>query len=151
MNIVPPHFIKSRAVNIFDKDEIEYIRKIAPEIQQLCNDDKRRQSYALAHCQVTDSDPLRFFVKSSGEVIINPIISKHTTIPIDSEECCCSYPESSGVIVKRFNKITVEYYTFELDMLCKVNGGYSGLDARIFQHEIDHFDGIDIYHKEVLE
>ena len=150
MQIIPPHFNKSRAVNIFSAEDIAVVREHAVDMQKLCFENTNRTRYAIAHCQVTDFDPLRFFVKANGDIIINPVIVRHTNVPIDSEECCCSYPERSGVVVKRYNKITAEYYTIINGNVYKNNGEFSGLESKIFQHEIDHFDGIDIYNQGVI-
>ena len=72
---------------------------------------------------------LAAYLSGKYVVMINPeIVSK-------SEEISLSGKRK----VRRYSKITVEY----LDMkFRKKRGTYSGFDAEIIQHEIDHFSGI---------
>ncbi len=70
--------------------------------------------------------------------IINPkILSKSTDTEKDWEGCL-SVPAIRG-LVPRYRSIQVEYYDKEG---VKHNSHYSGFIARIFQHELDHLDGI---------
>lgn len=77
-------------------------------------------------------------VNLSGKyiVMINPKITGHSKAEYETEEGCLSL---TGVRpVKRYNSVSVEY----LDMkMHKKKGSYSGFDAQIIQHEIDHFSG----------
>ena len=116
--------------------------------------------YAVAHQQIDDKDPLRFFVlRDSGRIIINPKIVNHTRHTVDSEEGCLSFPENTPIIIQRWNKIEVEYQTigpadedetgkddsekrnnFESLKLVDIKEGLNGLLSKIYQHEIGHFD-----------
>ena len=70
-------------------------------------------------------------------VMINPEIVSKSEEMYETEEGCLSL--SGKRKVRRYSKITVEY----LDMkFRKKRGTYSGFDAEIIQHEIDHFSGI---------
>ncbi len=73
------------------------------------------------------------------KVLINPKISVlNTEDTFNSYEGCLSVPNLRGK-VKRYNKIKVEYYDrlgeFKQESL-------SGLEAIVYQHEIDHLEGI---------
>ena len=73
------------------------------------------------------------------KVLINPKISiLNTEDTFNSYEGCLSVPNLRGK-VKRYNKIKVEYYDrlgeFKKESL-------SGLEAIVYQHEIDHLEGI---------
>jgi peptide deformylase len=72
------------------------------------------------------------------EVLINPLvqnIGNKTDIDIEG---CLSIPNVEEN-VERFRKIKVKYIDKEGK---KVNRRFSGLNARVVQHEIDHLDGV---------
>lgn len=102
---------------------------------------------AVAHPQIDEEDPMRFFVTQVGEVVINPEIINHTGHTVDSEEGCLSFPWNPWTIVQRWNKCVVKYQTIAEDNTLtefkEVN--LSGKMAKVFQHEIDHLDGKYIY------
>ena len=69
---------------------------------------------------------------------INPEITERAFKMVDSEEGCLSVPGCWG-IVKRHRAVTVKAYKEDgTQVTLKANG----LLAIIFQHEIDHLDGI---------
>jgi peptide deformylase len=87
--------------------------------------------------------PYRIFVMGAMgenqqyvETVVNPVILKHEGEDIDSEGCL-SFP---GVYlnIKRAAAISVKYYTLDGREQNKV---FSGLTARVFQHEYDHLNG----------
>ena len=108
--------------------------------------------YAVAHSQINDTDPLRFFVTSQREIVINPVITRHTAVKVPSEEGCLSYPDRMPVMVPRWNKCEAEFITLDTEkdngMSDKITIQLSGKMAKVFQHEVDHMDGKDIYTKE---
>ncbi len=76
--------------------------------------------------------------KNGPEAFINPKIFSTSLLKTHSEEGCLSVPGIWG-IVKRFRKIKVKALNRRGE---KVMIKASGLEAIIFQHEIDHLDGI---------
>ena len=97
--------------------------------------------------------PLRIFVvsdnilkladkeyRSIGKdiVFINPEIIKFSKQKIDMEEGCLSVRWKYGK-VKRSVQVTIKGYN---ELGEKIERGASGLLAQIFQHEIEHLDGI---------
>lgn len=106
---------------------------------------KKKGAHALAHCQVIDNDPLRFFVTREGDIYINPIIKKHTKVTVDSLEGCMFYPDNNDIIVQRYHKCDVIYYDKDWN---EINYTISGRLSKIFQHELNHFEGKTIYDKE---
>ena len=81
----------------------------------------------------------RIFVADMGEgpvIFVNPKILKKSN-PTFLEEGCLSVP---GIVVnvQRPENITVEYIDH---VNHRVRREYSGLTAKIFQHEADHLDG----------
>lgn len=72
------------------------------------------------------------------EVLINPVvqnIGKKTDTDIEG---CLSVPNVEKN-VERYKKIKVKYIDKEGNT---VNRRFSGLNARVVQHEVDHLDGI---------
>jgi len=95
----------------------------------------------LAAPQVGISE--RFFIMRknppNGEVImcINPMIKTWSNEYVTIEEGCLSH---AGVYnsMARDNKITVAYYDMDGKFIVEV---LEGIDAIIFQHEMDHLNG----------
>ena len=87
-------------------------------------------------------DPTRFeeFKNKHEEalVLINPVITNHSFFREEGEEGCLSVPGFIGT-VKRWKSVTVSFLNRQGE---KVTMKASGLLARVFQHEIDHLDGI---------
>ena len=151
MNLIAPHTIISQPVPD-DLDSLNKVIRVAKEMTEICN---RTVStgYALAHCQVEAENPLRFFVFNMGSIMINPRIVNHTKTTVDSEEGCLSFLGKARVTVQRWNKIQVSCTLVDPEMfdgqpIHYDNLDLSGLEARIVQHEIDHFDGITIFDQE---
>ncbi len=76
---------------------------------------------------------------SNLEVFINPRIVKHSKKTNEWYEGCYSTDRVCG-IVNRFISIGVSAYTKEGK---RIQREYEGYVARIFQHEIDHLNGIE--------
>ncbi len=72
------------------------------------------------------------------EYFINPVVTRSSKKLVTAEEGCLSIPETYGM-VKRPSTVTIEYYSFDGEHR---SVKATGLLARIFQHEIDHLDGI---------
>ena len=86
--------------------------------------------------------PYRMFVMGNAEnymVCYNPKITVESDDKIPIEEGCLTYP---GLFVRiyRPDRITVE---FEDENGDKHTDTFEGLMCRVFQHEMDHMNGID--------
>lgn len=160
MEIIIPHNKVSRLVTEAD---MQKVFEASEEIMPLLNKPAglHRRYFAIAHAQVEKDDPLRFFVLNSMtiefgswpfNVIINPVIIRHTEHTVNSIEGCASFPLLPAITVQRWNKIEVEFSTMmikgdtkepvlskRMTRPCRSNV------AKIFQHEIDHLDGKYIY------
>lgn len=71
-------------------------------------------------------------------VFINPVLKKLSKTKKKMEEGCLSVRWLYGQ-VERSNKATIEAYN---EFGQKFQKGGSGLMAQIFQHEVDHLDGV---------
>ena len=76
-------------------------------------------------------------------VLINPKITKRSWRQIKDLEGCLSVP-GAAIEVKRHKKITVAALNEKAEPISYVVSDYL---ARVFQHEIDHLDGILIIDK----
>lgn len=158
---VEPHRIKARDVK---PEDLPRLLEEAHILFNLCFTKRGHynHSYAMAHPQIDDKDPLRFFVTYDQQTIINPTIVRHTGSDcdcqsaifctharqtLDGTEGCMSYPDRLMINVPRWNKIEVMYITindkgeFTTSLLKKLNG----IESRYFQHEIDHLNAVFIY------
>ena len=145
MEIVKPH--KKISKEVSRKDLQKVLIDSLSMIDYCSNPSENfKVILALAHCQIDEKDPLRFFVTREKEIIINPIIINHTNSIVDSVEGCVTFPEKSNIIVQRYNKCQVKYYIFDEEkVLMEIEEKLSGRRAKMFQHEIDHLNGIYIY------
>lgn len=76
--------------------------------------------------------------KGTRRVFINPIILDEYGEDFSFEEGCLSIPEVRAEII-RPDKLTIEYYDENWNLH---EEEFSGLTARVIQHEYDHLEGI---------
>lgn len=76
--------------------------------------------------------------EDSPKAYINPRLTSRSTQTVESEEGCLSVPGVWG-IVERCKKVHLKAFDRQGK---KVERKAAGLTATIFQHEIDHLDGI---------
>ncbi|AFM04904.1 peptide deformylase [Bernardetia litoralis DSM 6794] len=72
------------------------------------------------------------------EVYINPKIIKYSTEVKETAEGCLSIPDRREKVI-RPDKITIEYQSLDGKVHQEIVDGFTSV---IFQHEIDHLDGI---------
>lgn len=143
MKILPGQTKKrSQEVNLMNASGVP---PVAMEMKDLCQLPLGRKSYAmaLAHCQVDHDSPLRFFVMKDGTLIMNPQILE-TKGGFWHTEGCMSFPFRNDRKVWRAQEVRVKYID---ENAREQNRWVDGIEACIFQHEIDHMNGIDIYSK----
>jgi len=152
---VPPHNNVSRHVTEADVERIVEEAKILYEIC-LVGRGEYNHVYAMAHPQIDDKDPLRFFVTTEGFIIVNPVIFDNTHYLVTKTEGCMSYPEEPVKDVFRYHKCRMSYQTLKYkekdgekvtdpSLSPFTTSNYSGEDANIVQHEVAHLNGHDIY------
>ena len=148
---VKPHSIKSKWVK--DSD-LKKVLEDGTDMVVMCSipRGKYRGGAALAHPQIEEKHPLRFFVLPTGMVVINPVIVNHTKSPIFKEEGCLSWPEHAVLtMVQRYNKVTATYQTLNKEgdkpafLSEPRTEELNGNAAHIFQHECGHLNGGCIY------
>ena len=119
---------------------------------------KGKPAYAIAFNQLGLEE--RCFVANRGKslklksnIIFNPSYKAADGFEeIESEEKCLSYPGQKFKI-KRFDKVRVEYFIFDIgSKIKKIIDDLKGTSAIVFQHETDHLNGItDIMKDEDLK
>lgn len=90
--------------------------------------------------------PYRIFAmrgQPENFVCFNPKIVQPSEMKIELEEGCLTYPNLL-VKITRPQHVRVRFTTPNGDTITKQ---FTGLTARIFQHELDHLDGIIFYNR----
>ena len=96
------------------------------------------QSYRLFIVASHPSDRYPHAPHMPPTAMINPRILSHGEEVIKDWEGCLSVPDTRG-LVPRYKEIKVEYTTTEGETKQEI---LTDFVARIFQHELDHLDGI---------
>ena len=128
------------------KTDIKTVLKDCQDLYRICHEatGKYPGALAMAHVQVEENEPLRFFVLNNGDIIINPkIVNKED--PYTHIEWCMSFAYRDKKKVKRFKKVTVECVLSsvddkEIDLSNISTIEAEGLKAAIYQHEIGHMN-----------
>jgi peptide deformylase len=74
---------------------------------------------------------------------INPSISWQSDDKVTMDEYCLSFPNTK-VELSRPSKIIAEYTNFKGEIVIEK---MSGINARCYQHELDHLNGITFIHR----
>jgi peptide deformylase len=104
------------------------------------------ENYAVGLAANQVGIPLRVFVMRGypdNFVCFNPKIVNVSDEVELLEEACLSFPGVS-VKIKRPKEIKVRFQTPSSEVTTM---NFSGLTARVFQHELDHLDGILFYNR----
>jgi peptide deformylase len=123
--------------------------KIVELIDRLINEAIANQGVGIAAPQIFQ--PYRIFIIASHPsdryphaptmaptAIINPRLLSHGEQVEKDWEGCLSVPNTRA-LVPRYQQIEVEYTTISGELKQEI---LTGFIARIFQHELDHLDGI---------
>ncbi len=134
-----PHqglLVPTKPIEVWDRE----IHKTCQAMSFLL--DQTDNGVGLAANQV--GSPWRFFIYKYGNesrshsVVLNPRVLYHEDLQFDVEGCL-SFPDTS-TLVARYRTIEVEYVDFpSMEVVKEV---ITGFRAAIFQHEIDHLDGV---------
>ncbi len=142
---ITPHTVVSREAIEADTDRI--IDDAIKMFETATNPPKGYSAaMSISHAQITDKDPLRFFVTGDGDLIINPVFTNKTRHTVEKWEYCAHFPakQIQNFRKKRHHKCEVEYWTIlneEKKEWVKKTESLSSTRAQLFQHEIDHMNG----------
>ncbi len=129
----------------------DYATEVLPHLPEMLRIMISKKAVGLAAPQV--GVPLRFFVyrKSVSDVyriVVNPKITWRSTYLKGGYEGCLSFPGHDDQIVQRPDSVRVEYTASNGDEMTRL---LTGMEARIFQHEFDHLNGVTIYPQPVAQ
>ena len=125
------------------RKKCEEVKEITPKIKELVfimvETMKEKEGIGISGPQVGFSKRIIAVQAENGpEVFINPKILKKSKEKEIMEEGCLSFPKFF-LKIKRAKEIEIEAINLNGE---KIIIKAQGLTARIFQHEIDHLDGI---------
>lgn len=146
-DFVDSHRVLSKEVAPVDMPRV---RRDAARMRELIS--KYENCIAIAHPQIENERPLRFYVDRERGLIINPIIISRGRELIDSTEGCMTYPDREHTYRKRHRIVTVQYQPLGPigELLPVKTITLKGFPAIVAQHEIDHLDAIYCYDDSVL-
>lgn len=157
MNLLPPREVsKSKALAVREYGQIKADAEAMVDLLDagIERNGTRLGAVALSHAQVARS-PFNFFVAGQEyrdilgghRIFVNVKIVDQREI-VDFVEGCLTYDRDHWK-TKRFRYIEVEYQYPKSDDTLKFPQRFKleGIPAIIFQHEIDHANGLNIYSK----
>jgi peptide deformylase len=120
--------------------EVDFVRDLRRDMSKIL---RQKGALGLTACQV--GVPVSFFIVNKLKLkgvkkfnyFINPCIEQLGT-PLEDEEGCLSIP-GKLYLVSRYNKIRVRSMMLNGTTRESV---FSGLTARVIQHEFDHTKGV---------
>ena len=127
-------------------DDVEHWDEITKSIKKLwaAMRANKRKSFAMAANQAHVKH--RLFVMNhdgvSARAFIHPKITVFSADKSDFVEGCLSFAPNIGYKIKRPNTITLSYMNEKGEG--KVES-FSGFEARVIQHEVDHLEGITMF------
>jgi peptide deformylase len=120
--------------------EFHITQIMQPEIQKFIRQMRKTQAayngLGLSANQVGIG--FRMFVIGDGIVCFNPKIVATHGEPIRKAEGCLSFP-GLYLNVPRYGSIDVEYFDENANL---VSTHFDGLTAQVYQHELDHMNGV---------
>jgi peptide deformylase len=134
----------AKEVTKVDKKLIKFVA----ELEETLDKKRNPRGVGLAAPQVNTLIRVFCLKLKNIQTYINPVItneSEHSTFGPDKEEPimegCLSMPQLYGP-VPRWEWIEAEFQILEDGKLVNKKERFEDFEARVFQHEIDHLDGI---------
>ena len=127
-------------LRIHCEEVTEITEEIHTLIDQMRSTIENYRAVGLAAPQV--SIPKRVVViryDNKEYVLINPVIESHSDETNTVEEMCLSFVGADPVKVTRYNNIVVRALDEDGNI---ITHNVSGMLASIFQHEVEHLDGV---------
>lgn len=96
------------------------------------------RSLRICVVEVRNNPRYPYFPSVPLTVMLNPVITPSTTDTFENYEGCLSVPNLRGV-VERFTRAHLSYVDRSGERIARE---VVGLTAGVFQHELDHLDGV---------
>lgn len=149
-DFVAPHSVISRPV---EEKDLERVMEDGKKMVELCHVKVGNYpaGFAVAHPQITKEDPLRFYAMYDGQIIINPEIVRHSEYTKNEVEGCLSYGRTMPIRKDRYRIVEMEYNELqqnadgEISLSERRHVRLKDREARIVQHETEHFESIYLY------
>ena len=167
MKIIKIHYKLSKPIKKYNeiKDEAKLLLRF---VERGKFEGFYNKAYAISHKQVNEK-PYAFFVVAQecinekmfkNRIIINPKILKSDKFKkigtvlkkankisniVTNKEMCLSFPFRKPKDFSRFDSIKVRYQIPTLFGLKTITDELFGIASQIFQHELDHIQGRNIY------
>ncbi len=147
----PPHMVEINKDPKFLRKKSKEVKKIDDETRELVLEMvkamKEKKGIGLAACQIGYLKRIIVINKEEGfSSFINPIVSKKSKKKLKMEEGCLSLPDCF-IELERPEEVKVKF----LDLQGKEKASeLKGVESRVFQHEVDHLNGILITDKKSL-
>ena len=145
--IAIPHETLRKIAKPVEQVDKKFIQLVS-DLEETLRTKRNPRGVGLAAPQINTSQRLFCLNVSTLQTYINPIItktSKGKTFGPDPEdpimEGCLSMPDLYGP-VPRFIWIETEFKVLEDGKLVDKKARFESFEARVFQHELDHLDGI---------
>jgi peptide deformylase len=132
--------LRTPATEVTNIDE-----QVVPHIYPMKATMRKHSGAGLAAPQV--GVPFRFFLfeMNGCRLVINPKIFSKGGARVMRYEGCLSFPGRDAILVPRWEIILVEWQTSAGE---KRTMRLRGKAAQVFQHQLDHLDGICIFPKD---
>jgi len=142
-----PHEMLRKVAKPVTRVDKKFIKLVA-DLEETLDKKRNPRGVGLAAPQINTSLRLFCLNISTIQTYINPIITKTSqklTFGPDLDdpilEGCLSMPELYGP-VPRFEWVEVEFQVLEDGKLIDKSLRFDAFEARVFQHELDHLNGI---------
>ncbi len=123
---------KSKKVKKINNDINDLVLEMSKAMEE--ND-----GIGLAACQIGEFKRVFIIRKEEGfDVFINPAILKKSKEKIEIEEGCLSVPNCL-IKIKRPKEVKIKALNLKGEEIIL---NLKGIEARVFQHELDHLNGI---------
>lgn len=141
--IIKPNHKKSQLVTLYSEELLADIALMRQMLKDQ-NFENNQKGFAIAHCQVSENPLTLFVVEKSimkNDVIVNPELIGAGGRYMATEGCL-SFPNLPMTKVRRYKEMVVRYETPDGQQIQET---LTGVKAQIFQHEMEHFEGTNIY------
>jgi peptide deformylase len=148
---VAPHNMPSRRV---EKEDLPRVLEEGKRMLDLCAVPVGlfRDVPFVAHTQIDNKDPLRFFVFKSGSLLVNPEVVKPVTDEmIEVEEASASFPGEMKKTIQRYKKVLAKTQVVtrgmdgELTISGEVEKEVDGNLSVLMQMACEMLNGVHIY------
>ncbi len=127
-------------------DYIEKCRKVLRGFLEYASGCNNAVGLAANQCSLDDERfmhrvfALRNMATRGWSLVIDPVITKHLGIKEQKAEGCLTW-KGQVIVAERYRAVEVSYY----DMEGNYHTGeiYKGFDAQIWQHEVNHLNGVE--------